>query len=169
MIGGSKMKKYIVLTAVISFLAVGHVQADYRNVPRGPDSALGTSDYGGVDRSTISLSSGNVLCFTGPGVVLGFLAPENSATTDYLLFGDTESLKVGGVNGGKSANVNVDVSTAQTFAKVFLSSGPTGVNAEAQGSYRKFPAPIRVYRGLVAKCNVNTVEIITILWTKFNE
>lgn len=165
------MKKLILLAIATLIGGVAFVNAGQRKygAPESEDGIIAQSwAYSGVSRSTVALSSANVLCFTGEGIAVGFIASSNTSITDYMSFRDTASLVVGAVSGGNSSLD--DFSTGQEFARVYLS---TTNNVDTQsiryGTSYLFPAPIRVFNGLVVKANIGTVNMITVLFHKFGK
>lgn len=152
------MNKKIILSLVASLIAGQVFAGSYREVPRGPDSALPTAEYGGYNKSTGSLTSNSVLAFTGEGVVGGFIASSNTAITDYIVFMDTPTA---------SSN-----DTGTEFARVYLSTTVAtsgNIAQSALGTTYKFPYPIRVSKGLAWKASVGTINMITVLYEKYSK
>lgn len=170
------MKKYFLFIAAFFCLMLTNAQADFRKIPEGPSGQLETSDYGGVDYSTISFSTSAVLCFTGEGVVHGAIISSNSVSTDKLLFFATGTLV-----GAKDT-----LSNSQAFMVVNLSTtNLSDTNKigyyDQETRFVKFPHPIRVrytgppttdtsqaVAGLAVRCTSATIEKIVILWSKLN-
>ena len=159
------MKKSM-LVAALFMGCVGYSKAETRLTPSGPSNALHTSDYGGVSYSTIAFSTANVIVFTGAGSVLGFVASSNTASTDFIMFRDTDSLV--------STVSNTDQATHAEFSRVYLSTA-SGYSLDiiprnGFGTTYKFPAAILVNKGLAVRpvtAASNGVSLITILYTKF--
>ena len=160
------MKKYLI-AALLSFLVAEAKAETFQAVPAGPSQALATADYGGVSRSTVSLSSANVLCFSGVGSVVGFVVSSGATQGDYILFRDTASLIAGALSGGGSGTLG-DYSTNQEFARVMLNNTTSTVNGGTLGTTYLFPKPIRVYKGLTASINSGIYNMVTILYNKLN-
>ena len=164
------MKKVILSTIATLVLGVAVVNAgDFiAGSPRGEDGYVYDKwDYAGVSASSVTLSSANALLFSGEGVVIGFIASSNTSLNDYIMFRATDSLTVGGVDGGNTAAS--DYTTTDEFARINLSSSPVGTTWARYGTTYMFPAPIRVVRGCAAKASVNTINTITYLWHKFGK
>lgn len=161
------MKKYL-FAAIFSF-AVSYASADSVSIPQGKGSnPLASADYGGVKYSTVAFSTNNILCFSGPGSVAGFVFSSTFVANDYVSFRDTNSVNlVGGgvvVQGDAATNVG-DGSSNREFARVYVSSALNDAYTRQQ-TY-SFPKPIRVGAGLAVRTNVRG-ELLTILWTKFD-
>lgn len=171
------MKKYFFSVAAIVLFSTAFLRAgggQYQGVPSGPGGALATADYGGVDRSTVSFSSANVLCFSGVGSVVGFVLSSGTTVSDYVLFRDTGSLISGAISGRSPGDAADDYLTGAEIVRVYVSttasvSGSTVNYGSSQlGTTYYFPKPIRVYRGLTAKLNVATYNMLTVLWNKLD-
>lgn len=150
-----------IMVALVLGLWVTMAKAETYSIPQGPMDQLQTSDYGGVQYSTISFSTQTFLIDNNYGSLLGFVASSNTAKTDYISFYDT------------AAVLNPrDEQIATEFARVYLSTDTAVGSAYLSGSpvlgtSYKFPAAIRTKRGLVARASVANINLITILSTKF--
>lgn len=161
------MKKFYIAAVICTLMAVARINADTRQGPLGTDGAhLDTWDYGGVDYSTVSVSSANVLAFSGSGIVVGYAASSNTNSTDFLTFFDSGTLSRPELASGNSDYVN----PGSEFLRVYLPTQTIVSPANASfttGNIVKLPAPIRVIKGLVFKSSVATINTITVLYHKF--
>lgn len=166
------MKKFTILTAAF-LLSASLASAGDRKVGV-PVAQTGVAvsgwDYAGVDRSTITFSSKNVLAFTGEGVVIGFIASSNTLSSNFLSFCDTGAAVSSGISDVDTATSSA-YALGNEFARVYHSTdsytASMGFNDRSLGTTYEFPAPIRVKRGLVVKANTNLHNIITVLFHKF--
>ena len=164
----------VLLIAAVMLSAIGYSHADSLDVPQGKGNPLATADFSGVERSTVAYTTGSVLCFTGPGSVVGFIWSSTASETTNLVFRDTTTLRSGSSSGGGPGVAADDYNTDRQFAQVYLSTVTLSVDpnlgfiwlAKTGGSYL-FPKPIRVYSGLAVKPN-ERLPMITILWTRFS-
>ncbi len=153
------MKKLLLIAAVMLGLG-GLAKADTLLIPQGGGDALASSDYGGVSYSTVSISTNSFLAFSGPGSLVGFTASSSTAIGDYIQFFDTETVL---------ANPALETyRTNDEFARIYMSSqtalGGTIIN---YGTTYKFPAPVRIKRGLASKTSTPGIISLTLYWTKF--
>ena len=169
------MRKSLLIAAIMSILAVKAYAdgGEYQGVPTGPGGALNSAVFVGVDRSTIVFSSASVLCFSGVGSVVGFIASSQTNSTDFLIFRDTENLILTAESGGNDAAD--DYLIHAEFVRIHMSTGANisgtvqAVNGDPRlGTVFKFPEPIRVYRGLAVKANSSAYNIITVLYNKLS-
>ena len=152
-----------IMVALVLGLWATMAQAETYSIPQGPIDQMRTSDYGGVQYSTISFSTQTFLIADNYGSLLGFVASSNTAKTDYISFYDT------------AAVLNPrDEQPGTEFARVHLSTD-TGVGVSVitgspiLGTSYKFPASIRTKRGLVVRASVANINLLTILHTKFGQ
>lgn len=173
------MKKSFIVAALIVGLFVINSHASgsgLLNVPTGPGSQLPTADYGGVERSTVSFSSANVLCFVGGGSFAGAVVSSPSLGVaqqeNYIECRDTGSLIAGAQSGLNPGVPGDDYLRSDTFVRIYVGTGTmTGQGlgfANAQfGTVVTLPKPIRVFAGLACKASQATFNVITFLYTKF--
>lgn len=158
------MKKILFVAGIVALLTVGRgLKAETYNIPEGPGGALASSDYAGVAYSTgITVTTSSVLAFQGPGSIVGFIASSNTSSADFIQFFDTATI----------VNVGEAFRSADEICRVHLDTNTvTGLmlsGSNKLGSIVKFPAPIRVKRGLMTKVNsASPINVITILYNKF--
>lgn len=158
------MKRYFILVAALLAVCGSKVFADTRLVPQGGGSHLATADYGGVSYSTIAFSSANVLNFSGPGSVVGIVVSSFafSATSPWVSFRDTHSILGSGTDyttTDEYVRVNLTTQTLHTGTVAFPGTG---------NFVFTFPKPIKVRLGSAVKASVSTLNLITVLYTKFD-
>lgn len=168
------MRKFLLASVVMGLFAISFVtpvKAGTYNVPQGAGTPLPTADYGGVERSTISFSSANVVVFTGAGSFAGVIASSapSSVTLDnaFIDCRDTSTLVAGASNGGNPGVGTDDYLTTDRFVRLYIGvSLSTGTGAPIANPVM-LPKPIRVYNGLVCKASSALYNMITFLGTKF--
>ena len=155
------MKKILfVLPALMSF-CIGMVKAETLLVPQGPESALATSDYGGVQYGLIKFSTVATVISDGPGAIVGLIASSNTNTTDCIIFYDTAAVTTPADEQAGAELTRVYLSTNAAAGTAVITGNPV------LGTYFKFPVSIRAKRGIVARANTGLLNIVTILYTKF--
>lgn len=171
-------KKLLFLAAFVALLGVAKLQADTLDTPQGSGNSLATADYGGVEYTTVTFSSANVQCFSGPGSIAWIhVTSANAAAflTDFITIRDTDvfiatnSISAGnGGFGDYSTNnevfrvyVGTAIGTGQGYANQWVSNGITGFDYV-------FAKPIRVLRGAMVKCNALVFGPITVGKTAFS-
>lgn len=171
-------KKLLFLAAFVALLGVAKLQADTLDTPQGSGNSLATADYGGVEYSTITFSSANVQCFSGPGSIAWIhVTSANAANslTDFIILRDTETListnPVSGTTGGLgdySTNnenfriwVGTAIGTGQGYSNQWVSNGLTGFDYV-------FAKPLRFVRGAMIKCSGMVFGPITVGKTVFS-
>lgn len=172
----TKMKKFFLVSAAIILFSLTKAIAGgpFYGIPEGPNQALATADYGGVDITTIAFSSANAVCFTGVGSVVGFILSSGTSVSDFVLFRSTDSLISGAIGARNPGNAADDYLVTNEISRVYVAttasvSGSTVNYGSSQlGTTYMFPKPIRVYRGLTAKVSVATYNMLTILWNKLD-
>lgn len=157
------MKRHLFLLPALMFLIVGAVNSKTILVPQGSESALPTSDYGGVSYGTIKFSTGTQVFSNNIGSIVGFVASSNTSTTDCVIFYDTAAVISPADEQPGTEIARVYLSTNVITASAVITGNPV------LGTTYKFPAPIRVTRGIVARTNSAAINVITILYNKFGE
>jgi hypothetical protein len=163
-----KMFKKSMFFAAVLILGANLATADLRSTPVGPASALPSSDYGGVDISTIAVSSANALIDTGEGSIVGFVASSTSLNTDFIIFRATNSLLPGTTSAGTA--LTDDFSTNNELVRVYMTTTSFTINGNGiqQGTTYKFPMPLHYKRGICAKMSSAAYNMVTIFYTKLN-
>lgn len=171
------MKKSFILAALL-VLSASLAKADLRDIPKGGPQALASADYGGVDYSTVTFSSANVL------LVGGIINKGNSGSiskvhvssfplggidSTYFIIRDTWNIIPGAVSGGQAASS--DYTTTNEVYRVYLTtaSGTKWVGSGTGfGFDYVFDPPLRVRKGATFKWSANSVPGTTIQSTEFN-
>lgn len=158
---GGFMKKLFFLLPFLAIFCIGAAKAETLLVPQGSESALATSDYGGVQYGLLTFSTNPTVISDTYGSIVGFVASSNTNTTDCIIFYDTAAV-----------TSPADEQTGTEIARVYLSTNVISASAvitgaPVLGTTYKFPAPIRTKRGIVARANTKVLNIVTILYTKF--
>lgn len=157
------MKRHIFLLPALMFLIVGAVYSKTLLVPQGPESSLPTSDYGGSAYGTIKFSTAATLLSNRDGSIVGFVASSNTSTTDCVIFYDTAAVLSPADEQPNTEIARVYLSTNAASASAVITGAPV------LGTTYKFPSPIRVTRGIVARANTSSINVITILYNKFGD
>ena len=159
------MKKCILVAAVMCLMFGKAEAGDKRNTPYGPSQALASADYGGVDVSTLSLSASLKLAFIGEGVFHGVNMTTPTALNEYVDVFDSSSTTVG-LDGGIG-----DYPQSSTFipiARIYNSTqAVTSPGTVYPGNVIGLKYPLRVKNGLVFKYQVNTLYLLSVLYTKY--
>lgn len=155
-------KKMFFVAAFIG-LGVSLGYSETRAVPRGPSSQVYSSDYAGVNYSTVSLSSASVQCFTGKGVFQGVLVSSFSSATppQYILIRDTESVAA------SDYNTHAEVFRVELDTSPWMNGMTNSVGTGVRNFYYKPPHPVVMQRGLATKASDATIRLYVPLWTKF--
>ncbi len=188
------IKKVLLSAAlVLGFAGLAAAASGPLLVPTGPNQALPTSDYGGVDRTTMSFSSANTVCFLGQGSIVGFIVSSGSSINDFIMFSDSLPVALqtngstipittgnggvyltsGAVSGGQ--NQTDDYNTINEVFRYYLSTTAAVSGSVANfgqnnlGTYVKLPVAVRFYGSLLVKMSTNIYQRVVILWTKFRQ
>lgn len=156
------MFKKLLLSATFVMGVIGIIHAESYGTPGSvTGNQLPSSDYGGVNYTTITLSANNVLLFEGQGVFQGVSVSSFAFSTPpaFLILRDTATV--------------VAAETGDEIYRIYLTTTLVeGLSTSVQGggayNFSYYPKhPIRVRRGAALKCSVATVDKITAYWTKF--
>ena len=170
------MKKLFIATVLVSLMAVVKAEAgSLLDTPEAPGAAQASADYGGVAYSSVSFSSGNVLCFTGQGVIswinLSSVPVVNGV--QFLIIRDTASLTSGAPNTPIAGNVSAGLTDYSTNDEIWrlniaTNSGVNWVSTPNEGGvYYRFDPPLRVKRGLAVKSSIANFQRMTVGWQNF--
>ena len=162
--------KSLVAAIFLSLTMAMAAHSDTRSGPRGSDgAALQNWDYGGVDYSTVSFSSGSVIAFTGKGEIVGIIVSSGGGNLgDFVMFRDTPTIQ-SPLNSGGTEQLTTDEVFRLYISSVNTTVGTGGGQSFKYGTVQALPAPIRFINGCVWKASANVYNMITVLYHKFTE
>ena len=159
----NKSKSFLIAGALCLMTALVWA-GSARKTPYGPNQALASADYGGVDVSTLSLSASLTLAFRGAGVFQGVVFTTPTLLNEYVDIFDS-SATTAGLSSAIGSYPQSD--TILPIMRIYNSTTTASLGQTPfPGQIVPLKYPLRVENGLVYKYQFNTLHLLSVLYTK---